>query len=107
MTGFNQHGNKQHDDGSTSKSKFIDVNPVENTGEIPRPPFIPMDEEVNKSSLRNIINAVNFPGMTSSGDSTDGAGASVRLRSEYTLVEDTLPVLAEHQKRRSKFRLFR
>ena len=91
MTGFNQKDNLNDDskniDSSKSRSKFIDVNPVEVTGEIARPPFISSTEEVNKSSLRNIINAVDFPGSTGTGETTDGANATVRLRSDYTLIE--------------------
>jgi hypothetical protein len=88
MTGFNQKDNLNDDskniDSSKSRSKFSDVNPVEITGEIARPPFISSTEEVNKSSLRNIINAVDFPGSTGTGETTDGANATVRLRSDYT-----------------------
>ena len=107
MTGFNQNDDSKNVDSSKSRSKFIDVNPVEATGEIPRPPFISSTEEINKSSLRSIINAVDFPGSTGIGDTTDGAGVSVRLRSEYTLVEDVSVRAVTNEKRRSKFRLFR
>ncbi|MEY3397043.1 MAG: hypothetical protein RJA79_972 [Actinomycetota bacterium] len=107
MTGFNQSDQTNHDGSSKAKSKFIDVNPVEVTGEIPRPPFVTSTEEINKSSLRNIINAVDFPGSSGSGEDTDGAGATVRLRSDYTLVEDSVIATVRTQKRRSKFRFFR
>lgn len=133
MTGFNQNDDSKNIDSSKSRSKFIDVNPVDVTGEIPRPAnadpvsgqipqptnadvvtgqiprpqFVKSTEEINKSSLRNIINAVDFPGSTGIGDTTDGAGASVRLRSEYTLVEDAVIGTVPREKRRSKFRLFR
>ncbi|MEN9648085.1 MAG: hypothetical protein RLZ17_121 [Actinomycetota bacterium] len=111
MTGFNQIDNQNDDskniDSSKSRSKFIDVNPVEITGEIARPPFISSTEEVNKSSLRNIINAVDFPGSTGTGEATDGANATVRLRSDYTLVEDSVIATIPEKKRRSKSRFFR
>lgn len=107
MTGFNQSDQTKNDGGSKAKSKFIDVNPVEVTGEIPRPPFVASTEEINKSSLRSIINAVDFPGSTGTGEATDGAGATVRLRSDYTLVEDSVIATVRPQKRRSKFRFFR
>jgi len=107
MTGFNQNDDSKNIDSSKSRSKFIDVNPVEVTGEIPRPPFISSTEEVNKSSLRSIINAVDFPGSTGVGDNTDGAGSSVRLRSEYTLVEDSVIATIPEKKRRSKSKFFR
>ena len=37
MTGFNQNDDSKNIDSSKSRSKFIDVNPVDVTGEIPRP----------------------------------------------------------------------
>ena len=111
MTGFNQKDNQNDDskniDSSKSRSKFIDVNPIEVTGEIARPPFIASTEEVNKSSLRNIINAVDFPGSTGTGETTDGASATIRLRSDYTLVEDSVIATIPENKRRSKSRFFR
>ncbi len=111
MTGFNQKDNQDDDskniDSSKSRSKFIDVNPIEVTGEIARPPFIASTEEVNKSSLRNIINAVDFPGSTGTGETTDGASATIRLRSDYTLVEDSVIATIPENKRRSKSRFFR
>ena len=111
MTGFNQNNNSSDDSkdigSSKSRSKFIDVNPVEVTGEIARPPFISSTEEVNKSSLRNIINAVDFPGSTGTGETTDGANATVRLRSDYTLIEDSVVATIPENKRRSKSRFFR
>jgi hypothetical protein len=111
MTGFNQKDDLNDDskniDSSKSRSKFIDVNPIEVTGEIARPPFIASTEEVNKSSLRNIINAVDFPGSTGTGETTDGANATVRLRSDYTLIEDSVIATIPEKKRRSKSRFFR
>ena len=111
MTGFNQKDNQDDDskniDSSKSRSKFIDVNPIEVTGEIARPPFIASTEEVNKSSLRNIINAVDFPGSSGTGETTDGASATIRLRSDYTLVEDSVIATIPENKRRSKSRFFR
>ena len=111
MTGFNQIDNQNDDskdiDSSKSRSKFIDVNPVEITGEIARPPFISSTEEANKSSLRNIINAVDFPGSTGTGEATDGANATVLLRSDYTLIEDSVIATIPEKKRRSKSKFFR
>ncbi len=133
MTGFNQNDDSKNIDSSKSRSKFIDVNPVEVTGEIPRPAnadpvsgqipqptnadvvtgqiprpqFVTSTEEINKSSLRSIIHAVDFPGSTGIGDTTDGAGSSVRLRSEYTLVEDSVIATIPEKKRRSKSKFFR
>ncbi len=111
MTGFNQKDNQNDDskniDSSKSRSKFIDVNPIEITGEIARPPFIASTEEVNKSSLRNIINAVDFPGSSGTGETSDGASATIRLRSDYTLVEDSVIATIPENKRRSKSRFFR
>ncbi len=107
MTGFNQNDNLNDGENSKSRSKFIDVNPVEVTGEIARPPFIASTEEVNKSSLRNIINAVDFPGSSGTGETTDGASATVRLRSDYTLVEDSVIATIPEKKRRSKSKFFR
>jgi len=111
MTGFNQkddsNDNSKNIDSSKSRSKFIDVNPIEVTGEIARPPFIASTEEVNKSSLRNIINAVDFPGSSGTGETSDGASATIRLRSDYTLVEDSVIATIPEKKRRSKSRFFR
>ncbi len=111
MTGFNQkddsNDNSKNIDSSKSRSKFIDVNPIEVTGEIARPPFIASTEEVNKSSLRNIINAVDFPGSSGTGETSDGASATIRLRSDYTLVEDSVIATIPENKRRSKSRFFR
>jgi hypothetical protein len=111
MTGFNQKDNQNDDskniDSSKSRSKFIDVNPIEITGEIARPPFIASTEEVNKSSLRNIINAVDFPGSSGTGETSDSASATIRLRSDYTLVEDSVIATIPENKRRSKSRFFR
>ena len=107
MTGFNQNDNLNDGENSKSRSKFIDVNPVEVTGEIARPPFIASTEEVNKSSLRNIINAIDFPGSSGTGETTDGASATVRLRSDYTLVEDSVIATIPEKKRRSKSKFFR
>ena len=111
MTGFNQkddsNDNSKNIDSSKSRSKFIDVNPIEVTGEIARPPFIASTEEVNKSSLRNIINAVDFPGSSGTGETSDGASATIRLRSDYTLVEDSVIATIPENKRRSKSKFFR
>jgi|APGre2960657423_1045063.scaffolds.fasta_scaffold72775_2 hypothetical protein len=133
MTGYNQPDDRKNGDSSKTRSKFIDVNPVEVTGEIPRPAnadpvsgqisqptnadvvsgkiprplFVTSTADVNKSSLRSIINAVDFPGATGIGDTTDGAGATVRLRSEYTLIQDAVSAPMSREKRRSKFRFFR
>ncbi len=111
MTDSSHRVSYQDSHDPRSKSKFIDMNAADDTGEIsrpiPRPPFVSSTEEITKSSLRKIINAIGVAETSGMAGNTDGVGATVRLRSEFTLVADTLPVAIARKKRRTRFNFFR
>ena len=111
MTDPSQRASSSDSQDTRTKSKFIDVNAADDTGEIsrpiPRPPFVSSTEEINKSSLRKIINAIGVAETSGMAGDTDGVGPTVRLRSEFTLVADTLPIAIAHKRRRTRFYFFR